>query len=411
MLPSHRSTRGAETGFAAFPKSLRVASIYGANGSGKSNIIRAMYVLGSLVAQSASLKSSDKLQVNAFLLDQSSRLLPTEFDISFVYGDVLWEYAFALFQNEVFSESLKSKENAKNAKFRTLFSRKAGEVEKLHPDLKKYRVLLEEQTNKNQLFLSKLDQSNDSVTRPAFLWVLSQLRVVTAVNALPNSVSAKHCFDAKDNQVVSKLLNALDVNVDTISVEEEEVEIPDEFISMIQKDEVDSIVDRTFTEYEIKFGIRTEDAGVVYLDLDEESQGTQNLFRLAGPIIETLEYGYTLIIDELNQTFHTNLLRQIVELFLNSEVNNNGAQLIFTSHDTVLMSELERDEIWIVDKDEFGASELISLSEFRESSDVKSRRKAAFSKRYLEGRFGAVPYPDTLALINLIKSLRESTDA
>lgn len=128
--------------------------------------------------------------------------------------------------------------------------------------------------------------------------------------------------------------------------------------------------------------------GKVSLDLEtEESSGTNQFFALSGPIIDVLEKGWVLAVDELDSKLHPNLVTRIVELFNDQNVNNNNAQLIFNTHDTNLLSTdlFRRDQIWFTEKDRYGAAKLYSLSDF------KARNDEQFERNYLKGRYGAVP--------------------
>lgn len=121
----------------------------------------------------------------------------------------------------------------------------------------------------------------------------------------------------------------------------------------------------------------------------DESNGTKKFFYISGPILDVLENGYTLVVDELDSKLHPNLVRKIVSLFNSKEYNKKNAQLIFNTHNTNLLSSklLRRDQIWFTDKDRYGASKLYSLA------DVKNVRKnEAFEDNYILGKYGATPY-------------------
>ena len=126
-------------------------------------------------------------------------------------------------------------------------------------------------------------------------------------------------------------------------------------------------------------------------EMREESLGTQVWFRLIGPALSALTNGRVLLFDELDSSLHPSLTAHLVELFQNPDTNPNGAQLIFTSHDTSLLNHLNRDEIWLTEKGADGATKLIALAEFGLD---KVRRSLNIERSYLQGRFGAVPTLD-----------------
>ena len=144
-----------------------------------------------------------------------------------------------------------------------------------------------------------------------------------------------------------------------------------------------------------------EEVGTTTFDLSDESEGTQRLYGLGGMILSLMDQGYTVLIDELNNSFHPLITEMLIKLFQDPNTNPENAQLIFTTHDTsILKPELfRRDQIWFTEKDKYGATSLYSLSEFDYD---KVRPNVPFDKWYLSGRFGALP---------LIKDFNFSQDA
>lgn len=141
-------------------------------------------------------------------------------------------------------------------------------------------------------------------------------------------------------------------------------------------------------EHKLRFHHVTEQGKAVF-DLMDESNGTRNLLFLAGPVLDILSKGLTLIVDELDTSLHTLLVRELVRLFHRSEVNIGGAQLVFTTHDTSLLDApdlFRRDQIWFVEKDQNQASTLSALSEF------SPRKNEAIERGYLMGRYGGIPF-------------------
>jgi uncharacterized protein len=133
--------------------------------------------------------------------------------------------------------------------------------------------------------------------------------------------------------------------------------------------------------------LHSSDKGRAQFNLGDESEGTQRLFMLAGPLFEILRTGSVLFVDELDRSLHALLVRQLIEMFQNPSLNPAGAQLVFTTHDTSLLSGdlLRRDQVWLVEKDADQASRLYPLTDFA------PRKKEALERGYLSGRYGAVP--------------------
>ncbi len=163
-------------------------------------------------------------------------------------------------------------------------------------------------------------------------------------------------------------------------------EMPDEIKNDIVKDGP-TIVELKTTHRKVDG--ESKDVGGVIFDLeDNESGGTQKLVKLAGPILDTLETGKVLVVDELDSRMHPLLTRLIVSLF-NSPANRSNAQLIFASHDTTLLTPrlFRRDQVWFTEKDRYGATDLYSLVELK-----GVRKEAAFGREYIQGKYGAIPF-------------------
>jgi len=190
------------------------------------------------------------------------------------------------------------------------------------------------------------------------------------------------------------LLRESDVGINNVVFEKINVSDADIFPKDMPQELRDFIIKRMKGEGElIKFKsvhLRNCENGAVeeiLFDLHEESEGTQKLFRLSGPVIDTLREGKVLVIDEIEARLHTLLTRKLISLFNSPQTNPKHAQLIFATHDTNLLSNqlFRRDQIWFVEKDEEGASHLYSLAE------LKVRNDASFENDYLKGKYGAIP--------------------
>jgi hypothetical protein len=131
------------------------------------------------------------------------------------------------------------------------------------------------------------------------------------------------------------------------------------------------------------------------IEMDDESEGTLAWFQMIGPALYALREGHTLLCDELDASLHPRLSARLVDLFQDPQTNPHGAQLIFTTHDTSLLNHLNRDEVWLTEKSETGATSLTALAEY---GGEKVRRSLNLEKAYLQGRFGAVPELDQYLL-------------
>ncbi|MCF6293519.1 MAG: ATP-binding protein, partial [Robiginitomaculum sp.] len=266
----------------------------------------------------------------------------------------------------------------------------------------------------NQLFSAKLDQCNDKETKGACRWIVLGLRPIGNPDGFPRAMTADYCAKPATRKAVVQFLNSVGVRVTDILIETEKTtfEGKDTIARMLLKADSEPILahseDDSITSYSIQFVNMDRNNKSIAIDFKEESSGTKNLFALAAAIMDSCSHGYTLIVDELNQSFHNSALRQIIKIFKNPETNPSGAQLIFTSHDIHLMSSLERDELWFADKKEDGATELFGLSDFAQIKKGGARREGAFGKQYLEGRYGALPETDILEAIRSLKTFEQA---
>ena len=173
-----------------------------------------------------------------------------------------------------------------------------------------------------------------------------------------------------------------------ISVREDDLNLPAEDLDKFSSEVREILMDKAkgAKEYTPTFEREMEGGSIANFTLDEESTGTQAMFAIAGPLLDVLNEGSTLVVDELHNNLHPHLMKLILSFFSDPKKNAKGAQLIFSSHDSFIMREaLFDDQIWFAEKSNEGASELFCLA------DITNRRNTNISKSYLDGRFGAVP--------------------
>lgn len=380
------------------PHLLRSACLFGPNGAGKSSFVQAFDFFRDFVVSSAKdRQEGEKIDVSLFKLDERLKGQPAEFEATFVRGNALYQYGFAVDTKRVWSEWLFSKPNAPETKTRTLFQREydiekgnyAWNISKSYVRGKK--ELWKTVTRDNALFLSTAIQLKSEAFKEPFDWIQSYLRVVRSPDRLSPTFTARQCVEEDWKDKVLSLLRAVDVQIkdigfDVSDFDVSELPVPMDMLSekalrQFQK-EMDGVKTVKITSYH-----QGENGGLVPLDFDEESDGTQVVLSIAGPWLDTLYNGYTLIIDELHNSLHPLALKFLVNLFHDPRINTRNAQLIFTSHETSVMAKgfMHPDQVWLLEKDEKERSKLIPLS------DYKLRDVSAFQKAYLDGRYGAVP--------------------
>ena len=389
-------THTLETGLKAAPSLVRSAAIYGANAGGKSNLIKALQYMRGVVMESATIIQPGQIYaVQPFRLDAESASQPTEFEVTFILDGVRYQYGFAMTAQRIVSEHLLVYKAFKPQRwFDRYFDESTGkDVYDFGPGLKGPKNLWEGATRPNALFLSMAVQLNSEALRPVFGWFADGLVILNEQAQVGPQVSIQMLKQAEGRKQICDFLSAADISIADIEVVTRKV--PGQalhFDLVAGKTEVRT---EEMEEHQLRFSHVTEQGKAVF-DLMDESNGTRSLFLLAGPVMDILRKGLTLVMDELDTSLHTLLVRELVRLFHRPEVNTGGAQLIFTTHDTSLLDApnlFRRDQVWFVEKDRDQASALVSLSEF------SPRKNEALERGYLMGRYGAVPFLDhTLGL-------------
>jgi uncharacterized protein len=379
------------------PCLLRSAAIYGPNAAGKSNLVSALGFMQMCVRVSANESPGDeRIPVEPFRLDADSASKPSVFEVAFVEGGVRYEYGFAVDAERFHEEWLVAWPKGQPQRwFERSYDPKADEetwtFSALFPGRKQ---VIRESTRPNALFLSTAAMLNHEAIQPVFHWLTKRLRVITARHthySLFTEFTADRC--GKESDFCSKVLSFLqasDLGIDGLEIESEELEIPEVLAKEVLPPSVRRrIKEGKFTHQKPLFvHKRTDDEAKVVFELEDESDGTAAVFSLAGPWLDVLEHGYVLVVDELDTSLHPHLLRFLVNCF-HGPRNGSGAQLVFTTHDVTLMDNVfRRDQLWFVDKGRNRATRLYPLLEFHARTDE------AIRKRYLDGRYGAVPVLD-----------------
>lgn len=378
---------------------LRSAAIYGPNAAGKSNFIDAMRAMAYIVAESASeLQRGDKLPVESFRLDPQTRDNATEFEVVFISKGVRYQYGFASTKRQITEEWLIAfpKGRAQHW-FARLWDEKNEDYQwEMGNALQGKKQLWIESTRNNALFLSTAVQLNSQQLQPVYDWFDDTLRTTTVAGWSPR-FTASLCSDPQDKAKVLSLLKAADIDIKDISLKNklfDENDLPDDL-----PEEVKAKISKNMEGKEILDEIHMlhEDSTgeLVAFDFDDESDGTQKLFSFAGPWLDTLKNGYVLFVDELHDNLHPRLVQFLVELFHSNETNPNNAQLVFTTHETTILSQevFRRDQIWFCEKGDDHSTSVYALTDF---SPRKGRENLELS--YLAGRYGAVPYIRKLKL-------------
>ncbi len=384
-----RDTHTQETGISAAPVLLRSAVVYGANASGKSNLIKALqYMRGVVIESATAIQPGQAFAVQPFRLDSKSADQSSEFEVTFLLDKVRYQYGFAMTAQRIVSEHLLVYKTFKPQRwFSRYFDQESGkDVYEFSSGLKGPKNLWEGATRPNSLFLSMAVQLNSEALRPVFDWFLNQLVIFNEQAPLTPQMSIQMLKQSEGRKDICKFLSAADISIQDVDVETRKV--PGQAVHFDLNAGKTEVRSEEMEEHKLRFHHVTEQGKAVF-DLMDESSGTRNLLFIAGPVMDILSKGVTLVIDELDTSLHTLLVRELVRLFHSPEINAKGAQLIFTTHDASLLDApdlFRRDQIWFVEKDGDQSSGLVGLSEF------SPRKNEALERGYLMGRYGGVPF-------------------
>ena len=388
---SLEETHTLSTGLKAAPSLLRSAVVYGANAGGKSNLIKALQYMRGVVLESATIiQPGQSFAVQPFRLDSQSTQQPTEFEVTFILDGVRYQYGFAMTPQRIINEYLLVYKAFKPQRwFERHFDVGSGkDVYEFGPGLKGAKTLWEGATRPNSLFLSMAVQLNSEAMRPIFDWFTTGLVIFNEQTPLSPQTSIKMLQQIEGRKQICELLCAADISIADIDVVTRKV--PGQTVHFDLLAGKTEVRHEEVEEHQLRFSHETEHGKAVF-DLMDESNGTRNLLFLTGPVLDILKKGLTLVIDELDTSLHTLLVRELVRLFHNPDVNTGGAQLIFTTHDTSLLDApdlFRRDQVWFIEKDKDQASTLVALAEF------SPRKNEAMERGYLMGRYGGVPFLD-----------------
>lgn len=367
-------------------KLLKSVAIFGANASGKSNLFKAMqFARDFVLSSSKESQANEKIHVTPFLLSTKTESEPSLFEFVFLKNNTKYRYGFRLNNSIVVDEWLFAASKVKES---LLFERHEQDI-KVGAKFKEGSKIIE-LTRKNALFLSVVAQFNGKIAESIIEWFYG-LRIITGLQTY-NSVTIEYLKALENKKEFMAILNIADPSIQDFQFKELDIEKAPKYI----KEELERIK-ALGAKYELMPEIKTYHnqyndknnvAGTVEFDFNKnESKGTQHLFSLTGPILDTIENSNILVIDEFECNLHPLISRFLIKLF---HLKNKNAQFIFNTHDTKLLNNkyFRRDQIYFVDKDQFGGSSLYSLY------DYNIRYDRTFDKDYLEGKYKAIPFID-----------------
>jgi predicted ATPase len=373
-------------------KLLPVVGIYGANASGKSNVLSAMAFMKEAVTLSLRYWApEDGVPRDPFAWGEA-KSVPSKYEVTMVIDGVKYQYGFVADEKMFLEEWIFAWPNGKK---QTWLEREGSDF-KFGDNLRGENKIIEDITRDNALFLSAAAQLKHPQLSPIFFWFSSMetMNIITRRPSISNSYS--------DSAVAYMLQEANEGRQQTLFEKgDHEDSLLERFKALLRTADI-GIVDVRVLRREAGTHIRgrpwrfelkhQSDSDDAWLPLEEESRGTRTLFRLALPILQALLNGTIIVVDELEASMHPNLAELIVRQFNDPAINKRNAQLIFTTHDTNLLGTLtgepalRRDQVWLTEKDSCGATVLYPLTDFKPRNDENIERG------YVQGRYGAIPF-------------------
>ena len=370
---------------------VRTAVIYGANAGGKSNLLSALFFMRMFILSSAKeSQQGEKIRVESFSFDDTSRNEPSEFEVTFIKNGLRYQYGFVVNEDRIFEEWLFAYPSSRAQQwFSRVYDKKNEEYSWKFSKFFKGNKQIIDLTRSDVLFLSNAVKLNNEQLVPIFNWFQKDLVLIDSSNGggLGYGKSLDHIKTEDGKKRILKFMNAADPSIADVVLDMEKVtekNLP-RFPSSMPKEVQDFLKKEMMSRDNPKISFLHGD---ISLDLGDESDGTRRLLAFAGRWIDALDNGRVLIVDEIDNSLHPLVVRFLIKLLYDPEVNKKNAQLIFTTHDTSLLDNeiFRRDQIWFVEKDKSNSTQIYPLLDF------SPRKHEAIGRGYLQGRYGALPY-------------------
>ena len=366
---------------------LKSIAIYGANGSGKSNVVRALISMLFFIKDSFKDDTLGEEIAEPFLLDKESVNEPVFFQLTFISNNVKYRYGFELFKNEVVSEWLFGTPEKKEVYYFTREGAKIKVNEKQFPEGK----ALADKTSETNLFLSIAKAFNGEISKEILDFFIHKIAINIGVNDVRfRNRTLEMMKDNNTKQKIISLLNKADFGINDIKHHKlKENDLPENAPKVLLDKVIDGNIDFVVSQRDMLDNDGNIISKVAFNMDEKESEGTKKLFNYSGVIIDALQNGTALFLDEFDARLHPMLTKRLVEMFNSPVLNTNKAQLVFVTHDTNLLDNtlLRRDQIVFVEKNKSAETELYSLADFK-----GIRNDASYEKDYIKGKYGAIPF-------------------
>jgi uncharacterized protein len=370
---------------------LKAKAIYGANASGKSNVIKALVSFIRIIKDSVKEEKALSL-IDSFQLSTETENMPTFFQLIFRIGKIRYRYGFEADDKSIKSEWLFSTPNKREQPLFIREDKLIVEINQTHfEEGVMYQKLFENSKDPiftdTSLFLTHLSSTGFGKLSKQIVKTISSISIISGLGHRGMyGIAGDSLSDSVKKKFILDFLKKADIGIDDLdTVEITNENLPDNIEDEVKEDlKKGKIIVSSRTKYNVE--LKSEGKSDFSFGM-QESEGTKKMFELSPFIYRSLKEGTPLFIDEFDSRFHPLLTKKIVELY--NSIENKKAQLIFTTHDTNLLSSdlLRRDQIDFVEKDKYGASHLYTLVEIK-----GVRNDASFEKDYIQGKYGAIPF-------------------
>lgn len=365
-------------------KILKTTAFYGANASGKTNLFKILGIVNNMIKKSNFSSPNTLLPIIPFKLDNDTINKPSEFEIKFIVDKVRYVYGFKADCKNVYEEYLFYYPKGRPVK---IFTRENIDEYSFNTSFEKELNDVKTKNTKNKFFISTATSWNFDKTKPAYDFLVEKLGVVLSHEQIRNYSHSMYFHDKTNNmkKFAINFLEKADFNINDYEIIEDKM-TEEKMLNM--PDIIKNLIPVNTSLYRVNtFHLVGKDK--YKFDISEESLGTQTVFNFIPVIKDVLDNGKVIFIDEFDKSLHPFIVKYIIQIFNNPDLNKSGSQLIFNTHDTNLLDLelLRRDQIWFAEKKfENGSSDIYPLDDF------SVRKKENIEKGYLLGRYGAVPF-------------------
>lgn len=384
-------------------KVLPAVAIFGPNASGKSTVLTALEFMRSAVLDShQDWRPGGTISRRPFKLDPQARQRPTTLSINIICDDVHYEYGFSVDDRQVLEEWLYS---YPKKRARVLFERSSSGGIKFGPTLTGLRQNIAKLTRPNSLYLSAAAANNHEQLSKIYEWFAYGVFPLRAGTQLLDSFTIRGWkqHDERGHDALRDLLRYADTGVVDLEIEERELtdSVTEKVREIFRGMDADAADGQMQSPAPRVSFVHRAGQELTRLSAEEESSGTLAWLMLIGPVLSVIRFGGILLVDELDAYLHPLLAAHLVNLFQDPATNTSGAQLLFNTHNVSLLGpsapgRLRRDQVWFTEKDDTGATRITPLSDYRVRDKVEN-----IEKRYLSGRYAAIPFIDDLILETL----------